>query len=201
MVTHLRSVHMVRGCLPQVHLQLLITVVLTKWTHTRDFEMTNCLKSSVTLDICNLSTTLGARDFYSVVSEDVSAFGQHRKFRPHARKTSGTQGTWVQDRSLKKTRPSVRGDSIYCFRSNGYNMNQSDWISSSAFCAKLETALETSLQYLGYRVHPSSSSPAPSLYFIATERRKEGVVDKRKTDVPSLHAVHIISHMVTPPIM
>ena len=31
----------------KVHLQLLITV-LTKWTHTRDFEMTNGLKSSVT---------------------------------------------------------------------------------------------------------------------------------------------------------
>ena len=25
------------------------------------------------------------------LSEDVSAFGQHRKFLPHARKTSGTQ--------------------------------------------------------------------------------------------------------------
>ena len=32
--------------------------------------------------------TLGARDFW----EDLSAFGQHRKFPPHARKTSGTQG-------------------------------------------------------------------------------------------------------------
>ena len=43
-------------------------------------------------------TTLGARDFSSAVSgfgtaEDVLAFGQHRKFPPHARKTSGTQGT------------------------------------------------------------------------------------------------------------
>ena len=55
-------------------------------------------------------STLGARDFSSAVSgfcqvflvvsppvasayaEDVSAFGQHRKFPPHARKTSGTQG-------------------------------------------------------------------------------------------------------------
>ena len=41
--------------------------------------------------------SLGARDFSSAVSgfctaEDVSAFGQHRKFPPHARKTSGTQG-------------------------------------------------------------------------------------------------------------
>ena len=42
-------------------------------------------------------------------------------------------------------------------------------------------------------VHPSSS-PAPSIYFTATQRRKEGVVDETKTDVPSLHAVHIISH-------
>ena len=56
------------------------------------------------------------------------------------------------------------------------------------------------LQYLAYCIHPSSS-PAPPHYFTATERRKEEVVDKRKTDVPSLHAVHIISHMVTPPIM
>ena len=53
--------------------------------------------------------TLGARDFSSAVSglcqvfgfacswlrptaEDVSAFGQHRKFPPHARKIFGTQG-------------------------------------------------------------------------------------------------------------
>ena len=56
--------------------------------------------------------TLGTRDFSSAVSgfcqvsiflrlrrswlrptaENVSAFGQHRKFPPHARKTSGTQG-------------------------------------------------------------------------------------------------------------
>ena len=61
--------------------------------------------------------TLGARDFSSAVSgfcqvfivtraffsrlrrsklrptaEDVSAFSQHRKFPPHARKTSGSQG-------------------------------------------------------------------------------------------------------------
>ena len=43
-------------------------------------------------------TTLGARDSSSAVSgfgtaEEVSAFGQHRKFSPQARKTSGTQGT------------------------------------------------------------------------------------------------------------
>ena len=57
--------------------------------------------------------TLGARDFSSAVSgfcqvfivtraffsrlrptaEDVSAFGQHRNFPAHARKTSGTRGT------------------------------------------------------------------------------------------------------------
>ena len=43
--------------------------------------------------------TLGARDFSSAVSGfcqvfivNVSALGQHRKFPPHARKTSGTQG-------------------------------------------------------------------------------------------------------------
>ena len=61
-----------------------------------------------------LGLTLGARDFSSAVSgfcqvfidpreklrhlwlrptaEDVSAFGQPRKFPPHAKKTSGTQG-------------------------------------------------------------------------------------------------------------
>ena len=51
-------------------------------------------------------STLGARDFSSAVSGFcqvfivfflssplvASAFGQHRKFPPHARKTSGTQG-------------------------------------------------------------------------------------------------------------
>ena len=36
--------------------------------------------------------TLGARDFSSAVSGLASAFGQHRKFPAHARKTSGTQG-------------------------------------------------------------------------------------------------------------
>ena len=45
----------------------------------------------------NRFTTLGVRVFSSAVSgfgtaEDVSAFGQHRKFSPQARKTSGTQG-------------------------------------------------------------------------------------------------------------
>ena len=46
-----------------------------------------------------INSTLGARDFSSAVSgfwfpvSVASAFGQHRKFPPHARKTSGTQGT------------------------------------------------------------------------------------------------------------
>ena len=51
-------------------------------------------------ETCTLGSTLGARDFSSAVSgfwlrptaENVSTFGQHRKFPPHARKTSGTQG-------------------------------------------------------------------------------------------------------------
>ena len=58
------------------------------------------------------SPTLGARDFSSAVSgfcqvfivaEDVSAFGQHahRKFPPHARKTSGTQGTLALEKCKK----------------------------------------------------------------------------------------------------
>ena len=61
------------------------------------------------------SITLGARDFSSAVSrffsrlrrswlrptaEDVSAFGQHQKFPPHARKTSGTQGNDLFNRKL-----------------------------------------------------------------------------------------------------
>ena len=32
------------------------------------------------------------RSWLRPTAEDVSAFGQHRKFPPHARKTSGTQG-------------------------------------------------------------------------------------------------------------
>ena len=41
-----------------------------------------------------IKITLGARDFSSALrptAEDVSAFGQHRKFPPYARKASGTQ--------------------------------------------------------------------------------------------------------------
>ena len=53
------------------------------------------------LTMCFCLDTLGARDFSSAVSgfcqvftaDNVSAFGQHRKFPPHVRKTSGTQGT------------------------------------------------------------------------------------------------------------
>ena len=49
--------------------------------------------------------SLGARDFSSAVSgfftaEDVSAFGQHRKFPPHERKTSGTQGRQIANVNL-----------------------------------------------------------------------------------------------------
>ena len=60
--------------------------------------------------------TLGARDFSSAVSgfcqlrptaEDVSAFGQHRKFPPHARKTSGTQGKTVPENSRLVERVAV----------------------------------------------------------------------------------------------
>ena len=81
-----------------------------------------------------MGSTLGARDFSSAVSglcqvfivtrakrfsrgfacswlrstaEDVSAFGQHRKFPPHARKTSGTQGIWapVQSKNYHSPQP------------------------------------------------------------------------------------------------
>ena len=43
-------------------------------------------------------TTLGAIDFSSAVSSPLvaSAYGQHRKFPPRARKTSGTQGRMIQ---------------------------------------------------------------------------------------------------------
>ncbi|CAH3130351.1 unnamed protein product [Porites lobata] len=80
---------------------------------------------------------------------------------------------------------------------------------SSSDCGVLSTKLDLEHVSIGYIhllsaqtwkprlkrfcVHPSSS-PALSPYFTATQRRKEGVVDERKTDVPSLHAVHIISH-------
>ena len=73
--------------------------------------------------------TLGARDFSSAISgfcqvfkvtrakwlrrswlrpmaEDVSAFGQHRKFLPHARKTYGTQGSSLFE-EVSKTRKKV----------------------------------------------------------------------------------------------
>ena len=56
------------------------------------------------------SITLGARDFFSAVSrffsrlrptaDDVSAFGEHRKFPPHVRKTSGTQDNDLFNRKL-----------------------------------------------------------------------------------------------------
>ena len=71
------------------------------------------------------NATLGARNFSSAVSgfcqvfivtrlrptaEDVSAFGQHLNFPPHARKTSGTQGRRMQQTSVsnfKGTRKKV----------------------------------------------------------------------------------------------
>jgi len=43
-------------------------------------------------------------------AEDVSAFGQHRKFPLHARKTSGTQGI----SSEKRSRHIYFMDDIYC---------------------------------------------------------------------------------------
>ena len=52
----------------------------------------------------DLLSTLGARDFSSAArdlrptAEDVSAFGQHRKFPPYARKALGTQGTSLHKR-------------------------------------------------------------------------------------------------------
>ena len=39
--------------------------------------------------------------FLALFPEDVSAFGQHRKFPPHARKTSGTQGSVAVVKVLK----------------------------------------------------------------------------------------------------
>ena len=60
--------------------------------------------------------TLGARDFSSAVSGFcqvfivtrarasplvASAFGQHRKFPPHARKTSGTQGKLIPNGGIE----------------------------------------------------------------------------------------------------
>ena len=48
------------------------------------------------------------------VAEDVSAFGQHRKFPPHARKTSGTQGTVVPSFHPKVTFRVERSDDRKC---------------------------------------------------------------------------------------
>ena len=39
-----------------------------------------------------VSASLYPRLWLRPTAEDISAFGQHRKFSPHARKTSGTQG-------------------------------------------------------------------------------------------------------------
>ena len=75
-------------------------------TETRWSELINIIQS-------RQNNTLGARDFSSAVSvfcqvfivtrswlrptaEDVSAFGEHRKFPLHARKTSGTQGNKIK---------------------------------------------------------------------------------------------------------
>ena len=80
------------------------------------------LLSVVFIAVMLVGSTLGARDFSSAVSafcqvfivtrfsrgfaartaEDVSAFGQHRKFPPHARKTSGTQGKWGRANAWNK---------------------------------------------------------------------------------------------------
>ena len=80
--------------------------------------------------------TLGARDFSRAVSgfcqvfivtraslrrswlrptaEDVSAVGQHRRFPPHARKTSGTQGM----ETYKITKNCSVADYNYCLETN-----------------------------------------------------------------------------------
>ena len=94
----------------------LILKGVQKW---RVSWLTSILPASLTRDVKSelslklVTSTLGARDFSSAVygfcqvflvvsppvasayAEDVSAFGQHRKFPPHARKTSGTQGKWL----------------------------------------------------------------------------------------------------------
>ena len=84
-----------------MHLLLLISlyvrlVILVPVVQTLD----SAIKWIMQLVSLILIRTLGARDFSSAVSgfwlrptaEDVSAFGQHRKFPLHARKTSDTQG-------------------------------------------------------------------------------------------------------------
>ena len=43
------------------------------------------------------------RSWLRPTAEDVSAFGQHRKFPPYARKTSGTQGNWEWNEQKKDT--------------------------------------------------------------------------------------------------
>ena len=82
--------------------------------------------------------TLGARDFSSAVSGfcQVAArgFGQHRKFPPHARKTSGTQGTLWQVRQKLEERRQLLGETVadyyydilsFCSR---LNLPKSEWL-------------------------------------------------------------------------
>ena len=48
------------------------------------------------------------RSWLRPTAEDVSAFGQHRKFPPHARKTSATQGTRTLAFCANKRRENAR---------------------------------------------------------------------------------------------
>ena len=81
--------------------------------------------------------TLGARDFSSAVSGFCQVFGQHLNFPPHARKTSGTQGSsnLLQNTSLPLRLPKY--SKCYNKSSNGkktrVSVNMSNLSSSACF--------------------------------------------------------------------
>ena len=80
-----------------VFIIIAVILLVTEWfewmsAHTlgsRDF-------SSAVSGFCQVFIVTRAKSFFSRLrptAEDMSAFGQYRKFPPHARKTSGTQGS------------------------------------------------------------------------------------------------------------
>ena len=66
--------------------------------------------------------TSGTQGFLAPTAKDVSAFGQRRKFPPHARKTSGTQGR------VETEVQEIKGDSIALSTILNINWKELDWI-------------------------------------------------------------------------
>ena len=66
-------------------------------------------------------------------AEDVSAFGQHRKFPPHARKTTGTEGKGVLRTAIYNDILNLkRHDNIKSLKTRTKNKVKTCWIYSSA---------------------------------------------------------------------